>query len=139
MQQADVVGQVQEAAKPMPPGAIQQHDGMGARCDVAADFDQMQVHCFGIGLGQHQGRADATCRTDRAEDIGPVVGLIARRRRPGALFGPDVGQAALLANARFILPPEFERLAASLGRDGVGDQRGKVFYAPAAPKLSACG
>ena len=60
MQQADVVGQVQEAAKPMPPGAIQQHDGMGARCDVAADFDQMQVHRLGIGLGQHQGRADAT-------------------------------------------------------------------------------
>jgi hypothetical protein len=42
----------------------------------------------------------------------------------------------LLANARFILPPEFERLAASLGRDGVGDQRGKVFLSACCAELS---
>jgi hypothetical protein len=37
----------------------------------------------------------------------------------------------LLANARFILPPQLDRLALRGGRDGGGNQIGKVFYAPA--------
>ena len=139
MQQADVVRKVQLPAELMPPGAIQQQDGMRARRDMAADLNQMQVHRLGIGLGQDKGGAGAARRTDRAEDVGPVIALIARRRRPGALFRPDVGQAALLADACFILPPELDRLAAGLGRDGVSDQCGKVFLCASCAELSACG
>ena len=57
MQQADVVREVQLPAGPMPPGAIQQQDGMRASRDMAADFNQMQVHGLGIGLRQDKGGA----------------------------------------------------------------------------------
>jgi hypothetical protein len=93
------VGHAQLPAKLMPSGAIQQHDS-----------------------------ADPTRRTDCPEDISRIVPLIAWCWRPRALFGPDVGQAALLADTRFILPPELDRLAARLGRDAVGDQRGKLLW-----------
>ena len=96
-------------------------------------------HGLGIGLRQDKGGAGAARRTDRAEDTGPIVALIAQRRRPCALFRPDVGQAALLADTCFILPPELDRLAPGLGRDGVSDQCGKVFLCASCAKLSACG
>ena len=130
---------VQLSAELMPPGAIQQQDGVCASRDMAADLNQMQVHRLGIGLRQDKGCAGAARRTDRTEDIGPIVALIARCRRPGALFRPDVGQAALLADPCFILPPEFDRLAAGLGRNGVSDQCGKVFLCASWAELSACG
>ena len=99
VQQADVVREVQLPAESMPPGAIQQQDGMRASRHMAADLNQMQVHRLGIGLRQDKGCAGAARRTDRAEDVGPAIALIARRRGSGALFRPDVGQAALLADA----------------------------------------
>jgi hypothetical protein len=45
--------------------AIQQHDSVYARCDVAADLGEVQVHRLGIGLGQDNGRTNATRWTDR--------------------------------------------------------------------------
>jgi hypothetical protein len=62
VQQTDIVRQTQDATQLMPTGAIQQHDGVCARCDVAADLVQMQVHGLGIGVGQDQGRTNATRR-----------------------------------------------------------------------------
>jgi hypothetical protein len=94
---------------------------------VAADFRQMQVHGLGVDLGQDQADADATRGANRAEDIGPIIALIARRAWAAAALGPDVGQAALLADPGLILPPEFKRLAARGWRQCRIDQRGKVF------------
>jgi hypothetical protein len=96
---------VQPTAELMPAGAIQHDDRMRTRRDPAADLGQMQVHGFGIGLRQHQSRANTARRTNGAEDVRPVVALIARRGRPAALPGPDMGQAALLADTGFVLPP----------------------------------
>jgi len=42
--------------------------------------------------------------------IGLDLALIVRCARAAAAFGPDTGQAALLADARFILPPELDGL-----------------------------
>ena len=72
---------------------------------MSADFRQMQVHGFGVDLGQDQTDADTAGRTDRAKNVGPIVALIARRARPTAPLGPNVSQAALLADAGFVLPP----------------------------------
>jgi hypothetical protein len=113
----------------MPPGAIQQHDSVYARCDVAADLGEVQVHRLGIGLGQDNGRTNAT-RWTRP--------LIAQRRGSRALSAPGVAQAALLADARFILPPEFDWLAACLRRDGISDQCDEILCASWADG-SACG
>jgi hypothetical protein len=35
-----------------------------------ADLIQVRLHGMGIGLWHHQGRADAACRADGAEQIG---------------------------------------------------------------------
>jgi hypothetical protein len=53
-------------------------------------------------------------RADRAEDIGPVVALIAGGRGPRAALGPEPGQRSLLADAGPVLPPELKRLAAGM-------------------------
>lgn len=123
----------------MPSGTIQDDDGMSARCDLRADLRQVQVHCVGIDMRQDQRRANAPGRTDGAENVGPFVSLIARLARTAARFRPDVGQAALLADPRFVLPPEFDRLAASAGRKGGVHQVGKVFLCAACASPSCAG
>src|SRR5207253_1407674 len=71
------------------------------------------------------------CGTDRAEQIGPVVALVAWRPRPAATLGPNPCQGSLLADAGFILPPKFDRLAARAQWDAGCDQIGKVFLCAA--------
>ena len=139
VQQAEVIRQVQPTAELMPAGAIQHDDSMRTRRDPAADLGEMQVHGFGIGLRQHQSRANTARRTNGAEDVGPVVALIARCGRPAALPGPDMRQAALLADTGFVLPPKFDRLGTSLMRDGIADQSCKVFLCASCADASACG
>ena len=119
--------QAQPAAGLVPACAIQDDDGMGARGDVATDLGEMQVHRLGVGIGQDKGCCCAACGTNGTEQISPVVALVARCGGSGAAFGPDPGQCALLPDAGFILPPDFDRLAARVLRDGCHDQIGKVF------------
>jgi hypothetical protein len=100
---------------------------MGAESHLRTDLGQVQVHCRDVDAWQHEGRADAACGTDRTEWIGGGVALIVRCARAAAALGPDIGQAALLADARFILPPELDRLVpCMLGNDGA-DELGEVF------------
>ena len=54
-EQRDVVGEI-EIVGGMPPCLIENHDGMGPFGDLGADFVEMQVHGFGIGMGEHQSR-----------------------------------------------------------------------------------
>jgi hypothetical protein len=105
-----------------------------AGCDLGADLGQVQVHRLGVDERQHEGGADATGRADGTEQIRPVVTLIARCAGAAAPVCPDVGQAALLTDAGFILPPEFDRLAARLLRDRGRDQFSEV-YGMARPSL----
>src|SRR5215207_3533089 len=112
VQQGDVVGHAQPAAGPVPSGAVDGQHGMGARGDVGADLGQVQVHHVGVGERQHERGASAAGWADRAEQVGPGIALVPRRRRPGAALGPHPGQRALLADAGLVLPPEFQRLAA---------------------------
>ena len=72
---------------------------------MPTDFRQMQVHGLGVDFGQDQADADAAGRTNRPENIRPIVALIAWRARSAAALGPDVGQAALLTDAGLVLPP----------------------------------
>lgn len=51
----------------MPAGAVEHHDSMTARLDVALDLGQVQVHCFGIGLREHETGTDTVRRADGAE------------------------------------------------------------------------
>lgn len=108
-------------------GAIEDEGGVAACRHLAADRSQMQRHGLGVRGRHDQARCDATLRTGRAEQVGPVVALVVRRAGPRATLGPDAGQRALLADPGLILEPDFDRLAfgavGELRRDG----RGEVF------------
>jgi len=117
LEQADVVRDGEPAPGLMPAGSVEQHHGMAARRDVAADLGQMQVHRLAIGHRQNERCPRVAGRTDGAEQIGPIVALVARRPWPAAALGPYSGQRALLPDPGFVLPPEFDRLAARVRRD----------------------
>ncbi len=110
-----------------PAGAIDYQYGACALRHPRADLAQVQAHRIGVGVWQNQRCADVARGTDRTEDIGPLIALVATRRRAASTLGPNVGQAALLANPRFILPPKFDRpLAGGLGK-GLRNELGEVF------------
>jgi len=71
--------------------------------------------------------APASRAGQTAEQIGPIVTLVARRPRPAAAVGPNARHRALLADAGLVLPPELDRLAPRMRRDNGSDQIGKVY------------
>ena len=123
----------------MPAGAVERDDGVRARRDLGADLGEVQVHRLGVDERQHEGGANPSGRADRTEQIGPVVALIARRARTAALLGPDVGQAALLTDTGFVLPPQLDRLAARPLGDAGGNQFGEVFLCASWASTSCSG
>ena len=125
--QGDIFGEVEPAAGLMPPGAIENEDGVGAWPNALADLRKMQVHGLGIDGGQNEGRAHAAVGTDGAEQIDRAVPLIAWRRRPGPSPRPEAGQRALLADPGFVLPPDLERLADRRGGEPLGYEPREVF------------
>jgi len=91
------------------------------------NFRQVQVHRLGVGAGQDEGGGGAAGGADRAKDVGPFVTLIARRARTRSPLGPDAGQRALLADARFVLEPDFDGLSFGVIRDGLRGGGAEVF------------
>jgi hypothetical protein len=105
LEQTDIAWDPQPFASLVPSGSIEEQHGVTALRHLVADLLEMQVHRLGVGIRQHQSRADLATRADSAEYVGPFAALIARGGRTAAALGPDAGQRALLANAGFILPP----------------------------------
>ena len=54
-EEGDVVGEI-EIMGGMPSCLIEDDDGMGAGRDLGADFVEMQVHGFGVGMRKDQSR-----------------------------------------------------------------------------------
>jgi hypothetical protein len=104
---------------------------MCAGGDLVADRVQMQRHGLGIGCRHDKTCRDAPLGTGGTEEIGPVITPIAGRAWPRAAPGPDTGQRALLADPRFVLEPDFDRLALGVAGERRRNGRGKVF-------LNAC-
>ena len=100
---------------------------MGFGIDLLADLLEVEVHGPGIGLWYDPCRADTSGWADGPEKIGPGIALVAGLARSASALGPDPGQRALLADTRFILPPDFDGLVSGRFRDGRGDQIGEVF------------
>ena len=57
----------------MPPGSVEKQHGVGALSDIARDFVEVKLHHVGVGVGQREGRPDASRRADGAEQIGVVI------------------------------------------------------------------
>ncbi len=123
----------------MPSGAIDLHQAVGARCNVAADFTKMLAHCFKINRRHDDPGTHAARRAYGAEYIGPGIAAIARCGWPAAALCPDPGQRALLAHPGFVLPPNLERFADSMRRQSGSDQVGEVFLCVSWAAMSCSG
>jgi hypothetical protein len=75
-QQADIIGR-DGGFCGVPAGSIDGGNGMRVWSDLAADFEQMQVHWLGIGTRHDQRRAGPARGADGIKDIGAVITLIA--------------------------------------------------------------
>lgn len=108
----------------MPAGAVEDDEGMGAGCDGPGE---MQVHRRGVGARQDKAGADAPLGADGAEDVGPLVAGVAHRAGPRPAPGLDPGGGGLLADPRFVLEPDFHRLARGRRGEGLGYRGGEFF------------
>jgi hypothetical protein len=104
----DVLGH-DEIGRGVPASAIEEEHGMRADSDVAADFLEMELHRLSVGKRQRQRRALALGRTDGAEEIGALVALVGGLSRPRSSPRPLPHEAVFLADARFVLKPDFDR------------------------------
>src|SRR6202047_2337162 len=88
----------------------------------------MFVHGLDADCWHDQGGAGAGRRADEAEQVGPGEPPVAPDTRTRAALGPDAGQRALLANAGFILKPDFDRPVGKLLRDCGARQLSEVLW-----------
>lgn len=93
----------------MPTGAVEYQRGMRAGGDFGGYLVEVELHHLGVGEGQRQGRALAAGGANRAEEIGVLIALVGRLPGPGSASRPLPDQAVLLADARFVLEPDFDR------------------------------
>ena len=63
----------------MPAGLIEDQHGMSAGRDLRGDFGEVQIHSFGVAMGQDESCALAVLWTDGAENIGGGRALIGER------------------------------------------------------------
>lgn len=92
----------------MPSGAIHEQRGVRAPGDMARDFIEMKLHHVGVGVRKRQRRALAFRRADRAEEIGVFIALIGGLAWARSTTRPLPHDAVLLADAGFILEPDFD-------------------------------
>ena len=95
----------------MPTGLIHQHGRVSAGGDGERYLREMQRHGLGIAEGQDQTGALAEFRADSTKDIGRFRPLVLGCRWPRAAPGPAPRDLVLLADAGFVLEPNFYRCA----------------------------
>ena len=138
-QQRDGVRHEQVAAFEVPARTVDDDDGVRAGWNLFRDLGQMQVHGLDVDVGHDQRRANVTCRTNRAKDIGGRVPLIALHARARAALGPQTRQRAFLSDPRFVLEPELDGFAFGAFGDDFRRALGKVFLKASTASGSLCG
>ena len=119
----------------MPASLINEQHGMGSRLDVKRDLLEMQFHGLGVAKRQDETGRFAERGADRAEDIGRRGSLILQGEGARAALGPAPRDFVLLANACFVLEPQFERLAC--GRRDIREDI-RDFFLKASTAASSC-
>ena len=101
----------------MSAGAIAQQYGVRALRDMARDFVEVVLHHLRVDIGQSQRGALSFGGTDRAEEIGVYIALIGGLARTRSALRPLPHEAVLLADAGFVLEPDFDgRLRRQIGQ-----------------------
>ena len=93
----------------VPSGAIKQQGGVRAGGDMAGDFFKMQLHGLGVSMRQGECCTCAACRANGTKEISVGIALVGGLAWPRSTPGPLPYNAILLANACFILEPDFNR------------------------------
>jgi hypothetical protein len=96
------VGRHHEVGGKVPPGLINQQNGVAAGRDLGGDCRQVQGHRLGVAPRQDQAAALAPLGADRTEDVGRGGSLVLGRGRPSATSRPASGDLVLLANTGFM-------------------------------------
>jgi hypothetical protein len=107
--------------------------------DVARDFLEVELHHVGVGIRQRQRRPDAASGADRAEQIGVVVALVGGLARPRSSPGPLPNLAVLLADAGFVLKPDFDRRRLRQAFEMSPQRERKVFLNASTIRSSCAG
>ncbi len=110
---------------------------MGVLGDVQGYFVDMQLHHVGVGMGQCEGRTNATGGADGAEQIRVLVTLVGRLGGSCAALRPLPDEAILLADPRLVLEPDFDGLALGYARE-VGRKRAREVFLKAAMVSPSC-
>ena len=114
VQERGVVRCLQLVAGLVPTRAVGDQHGVCTKRHGGADFGPVLVRHVGIGERQDEGGASVASRVGRTEQVGQRVALVPRCDGLQAARGPYAGQRALIADASWMLPPEFEQLAAGV-------------------------
>jgi hypothetical protein len=121
----------------VPPGSVEQQDGVGSLRDRAGDLVEVKLHRFGVGEREGQGRARAASRTDRAEQVGALVALISGLARSRSALRPLPYDTVLLADPRLILEPDLDGFfPRDVGQ--MGSQRGRKVFLNASIVRASC-
>lgn len=110
MNERDVAGHCQGLGV-MPPGAVQNHDGVFILAQRLRELLQEQVHDRAGDGGQDERESFAADRLRRGKEVRPVEALVADAGRTLPLCPPAVTEAAFLADPRFILEEQTQALS----------------------------
>ena len=121
------IGWHDEVARPVPSGAVKHEHDVPVCCDGRGEAVQKDLHGCGGDLGQHEGKAPAAGRVNGAEQVSPLVALLAQAARALAAHPPAVAGAALRADPALVLEPQLDAL--------VGMCRCHGLYGPQKPPL----
>lgn len=101
----------------MESGLIPDHHRVHARSEFLRKLAEELIDDDSIEIRRHQADNLSGGRTHRAQDIEIVVLRLSHRPWPRASLSPYTGQRALLAEARFVLEPNFHALVGMIRTD----------------------
>ena len=93
------------------PALSRDQDDMDIGGQALGEGVEIEPHHLGVGSGQDQSEGVVGAGADGAVDVDRLEALVGAHDRPDALFEPDVGIAAFLPDASFVLEPELNLLA----------------------------
>ena len=133
------VGRHSQLGRRVPAGAVEDENGLRVGSNLGRDLVEIELHHLSVGEGQRQRCALAPSGADRAEEIGVLIALI------GGLAGPRSAprrlpdKAVLLADARFVLEPDFDRRSFGQVPQMRAQNLGEVFLKAATIRSSCLG
>ena len=105
----DNAGRADELCCRVPPGPVEQENGVGTSGHMAGYLIKMKLYGVGVGIRQGQRRAGSAGRTEGTKEIGALMALVGRLAGSGPASGPLADEAILPADPSLVLELDFKR------------------------------